>query len=165
MPIFKSFRSRTPEATGVDDWNGGGPDLRERKESIFETNTALQTGDEDDDSSLAQDGGEIFINDYWCLLRLTIATVKKAQATTIVWSRGSLILVYCMLVHGDTVSLVTPILIVVQHLSYLLHGLAWTADIVHPHSLCHQLVFATLTCLHGRRGLYTCGWCNQAAHC
>ena len=65
MPIFKAFRSRTPEATGIDDWNGGGPDLRERKEPILETNTALQTGDEDDDSSLAQDGGEIFMNEHW----------------------------------------------------------------------------------------------------
>lgn len=58
MAIFKSFKSGAQESRGNSpDEEKYAPDLRsEHKPSIDGPNNVLNTGDDEDDSSLAQDG-------------------------------------------------------------------------------------------------------------
>lgn len=81
MGILDSFKqgSRRSESDSTGVPSSPEPEyLHDSKGVVEETNTALNTGDSDDDSSFKQDG------------------VKKAQATTIVWSRNALIIAYCL---------------------------------------------------------------------
>jgi len=83
MAKLTSFFRSKPAEDGLQDSQHGNVspvDEHERKTSIEVGNTALNTGDSDDDSINIQDG------------------LKRQQATTIVWSRGSLIAAYVLFV-------------------------------------------------------------------
>ena len=79
MPLSTLFKSRVSDGARSDsDGKRSSSGFQEEtKGPIDATNTVLNT-DEGEQSTLAQDG------------------VKKAQATTIVWSRNSLIVAYVL---------------------------------------------------------------------
>ena len=79
MAIFKFGRSKQSNATGQEsEYPDVLPDgLSDGKDPVEASNEELNTGDGDSISS-AQDG------------------VKKAQATTIVWTRNALLVAYAL---------------------------------------------------------------------
>lgn len=83
MAILDKFKSESSEKHEHSlELPGREVEEQHGDKSVVETtNTALNTGDDEDDSDSVQDG------------------VKRAQATTIVWSRNSLIVAYGLYVE------------------------------------------------------------------
>ena len=79
--------------------------------------------------------------------------LKKAQATTIVWTRNALIIAYGLYVrlHSDYFEI--RILMILQHLSHFLRELLATTNLGSIASLCHQCIQRTRSLVHNNSAL------------